>query len=226
LIQNFIDLFYPRRCNICTTHLSKAEQIVCALCQSKWQITPFHLQHDNMVARKLAGRAFIQNAAAMFVFEEGGYVQSLLHHLKYKNQPDIGILLGKKYGQHLITVADFASIDVIIPVPLHPSKQLKRGYNQSEQFAIGLSETMQKPLITTCLLKRTKTQSQTRKGRMDRWYNVKEGFLLENNELITNKKILLVDDVITTGATLDVCVNELLKAANTQVSVACIAAVI
>jgi len=146
-----------------------------------------------------------------------------VHHLKYKNKPDIGLLIGREFGRKLHTAAIFNSIDGIVPVPLHPRKERLRGYNQSAMFAQGLSEAMDVPLFDKVLVRQTNTQTQTRKKRMERFQNVDEVFAVLKPEAITGKHLLLVDDVLTTGATIEVCGQKLLEVKGTKLSCATIA---
>ncbi len=162
----------------------------------------------------------------MYYFAKGGKVQHLLHQLKYKGIKEIGIYTGKLYGVTLKKSPFYTDVDVIIPVPLHPKKQRKRGYNQSEMFACGLAEAFSKPYDIKTLVRTYASETQTKKSRFRRWENVKEIFALKDHQHMINKHILLVDDVVTTGATLEACANMLLQIPGVKVSIATIACAI
>lgn len=222
--QDFISLFYPNNCVACQNALFRNEQIICTSCLFHLPKTEYHYEKDNPISRIFWGRTEIEIAASYCFFVKAGKVQHLIHQLKYKGKKEIGILLGEIYGKELLKSAFFQSIDVIIPVPLHPKKEKKRGYNQSEMFGIGLSSSMQIPLDKTTLIRTYASETQTKKSRFKRWENVKEIFDLQNADLIENKHILLIDDVITTGATIEACVNMLKKIKNVKISIVSIAA--
>ena len=222
--QDFISLFYPNNCVACQNALFRNEQTICTSCLFHLPKTEFHYEKDNPISRIFWGRTEIEIAASYCFFVKAGKVQHLIHQLKYKGKKEIGILLGEIYGKELLKSAFFQNIDVIIPVPLHPKKEKKRGYNQSEMFGIGLSSSMQIPLDKTTLIRTYASETQTKKSRFKRWENVKEIFDLQNADLIENKHILLIDDVITTGATIEACVNMLKKIKNVKISIVSIAA--
>ncbi|HRS54588.1 MAG TPA: phosphoribosyltransferase family protein [Bacteroidales bacterium] len=226
LFDDFIYLLWPKTCVACGRSLFKHEENICNICYLELPKTNFHLYIDNPVSRLFWGRVKIEAAASFLYFNKGNKVQHIVHSLKYKGNKEIGIFLGKIYGEVLKYSPLFNIVDEIIPVPLHYKKFIYRGYNQSEMFGIGLSESMGKPLNTTTLLRDTFTETQTRKTRFNRWENVSEVFTLKDPLTIDNKHILLVDDVITTGATIEACTNALLKAQNTKVSLVSIACAI
>jgi len=169
------------------------------------------------------GRAEVPLASSFLLFQKKGSVQKLLHALKYRSKPEVGHLLGKWYGQDLKKNRSFIDCDLIIPVPLHKKRLRKRGYNQSEFIARGLAEELNIPVLNEVLLKKRFTETQTFKSRAERWENTLRSFEINNEELIKNKRILLVDDVITTGATTEACIIQLNKASGAPVSVASIA---
>ena len=172
---------------------------------------------------RLAGRLPIRHGWAFLKFQKGGIVQRLLHQLKYNDCPEIGERLGKAYGRDLSATSLAREFDLIVPVPLHRSRLRQRGYNQSAHFAKGLSETLQIPWDESISMRTQATASQTRKNRRERWENVRQGFAIKKAESVLGKRILLVDDVITTGATLEACGRHLLDCGCASVSVACIA---
>lgn len=160
---------------------------------------------------------------AFLKMKKGGIVQKMLHQLKYHHHPEIGIKLGKVFGHELLKQDLGKAFDIIIPVPLHVSRLRKRGYNQSAKFAEGLSHSLSVPWDESVSIRKGKTNTQTRKSKIDRWENVKDVFSIADNKLISGKKILLVDDVITTGATLEACGKHLINNGCSEISVACIA---
>ncbi|MEL6864495.1 MAG: phosphoribosyltransferase family protein, partial [Bacteroidota bacterium] len=183
----------------------------------------FHLQKDNPFTDRFWGRIDLKAGAALYYFSKGGRTQQLIHHLKYSGKKEIGLKLGQLYGKMLLESPYFKGIDVIIPVPLHPRKQKKRGYNQSDWFAKGLSESMNCPWYAHGLQRIHMANSQTQKSRLERLVNVSQAFEVKNRALLEGKHILLVDDVLTTGATLEACSEKILQIPQTQLSLATIA---
>lgn len=225
-IDDLVSLFYPRTCMSCGNTLFRHEETICTFCLFHLPKTHFHKEADNPVSRIFWGRVNLVSAAAFYNFGKGGKVQHLIHQLKYKNHPEVGVYIGKLYGIELQESSFFNGIDLVIPVPLHPLRQRKRGYNQSEQFAIGLCTSMPARLDVHALYRTFASETQTRKSRFSRWENVKEIFAIRDEENLQGKHILLVDDVITTGATIEACAAMLLKVPGVKVSVAAIACTI
>ena len=223
LFDDFISLIYPRICLSCGNSLYKNEECICTKCLYHLPKTNFHNEKDNPITQIFWGRVKIESAAAYYFFSKGGNVQHLIHQLKYKGHKEIGIYIGKLYGLELKESDLFKNIDVVIPVPLHWKKFKKRGYNQSEQFAKGLSQTMEIDVDSNTLYRKIASETQTKKSRFNRWENVKEIFEIKNVDNLKGKHILLVDDVITTGSTLESCANALLKIPEIKISVAAIA---
>lgn len=196
------------------------------MCFECWQdlpVTNFHLRPDNKVAQLFWGRVNITMATAFFSYKKGSKYQQLIHFTKYKGLKELGYETGKKFAYHLLESPEFAKIDVIMPVPLHPKKEKKRGYNQSEWIARGIAEVLKKPIDTKTLYRRVFTLTQTNRNRYERWQNVETVFGITNPKGIENKHVLLVDDVVTTGATLEACAIHLLKQPATEVSIATLA---
>ncbi len=223
MLHDFITLIFPQVCAACGKSLYKNEHSICTYCAYHLPQTDFHLDVENPVAKMFWGRVNIHSAAAFYNFGKGGRVQRLVHHLKYRGQKEIGTTLGKLYGYDLRNNELFNTIEVIIPVPLHRLKKKKRGYNQSEFFAEGLAESMKANTDFKSLVRVKASETQTRKSRFNRWKNVETVFHLTNTENLKDKHILLVDDVITTGATLEACAQMLLQIPGVKVSVATIA---
>lgn len=225
-IYDFFSLFFPRICYSCENTLLKHEEVLCSYCLHQLPKTNFMVDEDNPVVRIFWGRVNINHASSMYYFSKGSKVQHLMHQLKYKGKKEIGLYLGKLYGDSLQKSPFYNSVDVIIPVPLHPRRLRKRGYNQSEMFARGLAGSFSKPFDVKTLVRTYASETQTKKSRFRRWENVKEIFALKNHQHLINKHILLVDDVVTTGATLDACAAILLNIPGVKISIATIACAI
>jgi ComF family protein len=185
--------------------------------------TNFHLQPDNIVARQFWGKVDLQGAYALYYFAKGGKVQNLMHHFKYKGMQQIGVLLGNMAGEQLVKSNIFNSVNVIIPVPLHKKRLKERGYNQSTCFANGLAQKLNAVVDDDNLVRVKSTETQTHKSRFLRFENMQEVFKVLNPEKLMDKHVLLVDDVITTGSTLEVCSLQLLKIEGLKLSIATIA---
>jgi ComF family protein len=184
--------------------------------------TNFYRDHDNPVAQIFWGRAKVEHAAAGYFFRKGNRIQKLVYQTKYRGQKEIGVVLGYEMGKFL-RESRFSDVDLIAPVPLHPKKFRQRGYNQSEWIAQGVAEAMNKPLDVQTLARRFFTATQTRKKRFDRWENVDSGFVLVHPETFAGRHVLLIDDVLTTGATLEACIHAVLSAPEAKASVATLA---
>lgn len=222
-LDDLFSLFFPDLCLGCGEPLVKGERYLCSVCQFHLPRTNFQFDIDNAVARVFWGRVKLEAAASFCYFTKGSNIQRLLHKLKYEGDREIGLYLGETYGRELKASILYDEIDLIIPVPLHPRKQRKRGYNQSEAIGQGLSRTLQAALETNVLFRKTNTSTQTRKTRYKRWENVENVFEVRRPDLIRDKSVLLVDDVITTGATLEACAAALLTEQGVRVSVVSIA---
>ena len=222
-LDDFISLIFPKICAGCGNSLWKHEEVLCHYCEFHLPKTNFHLDEENPVTRLFWGRTKIEGGSAFLYFNKGNRVQRLVHQLKYKGRKDIGIYLGAQYGTMLRNFAPFNTIHTIIPVPLHKKKYMQRGFNQSEQFAIGLAATMNVPVNSSLLSRTRATETQTRKSRFNRYQNVREIFTVNNPDEFKGRHILLVDDVITTGATLESCIQALSEIAEVKISIACIA---
>jgi ComF family protein len=219
----FTDIIYPRVCPACEQGLGLDEKELCLSCRLNLPVTDYHTFPDNPVARHFWGKVPLEAATALYHFHKDGKVQHLLHQLKYKNRKDIGLLLGKLLAESLREHPVFSTCDLITSVPLHPRKEARRGYNQSHLIALGISESLGIPCLKDALQRNTFTATQTKKGRLERWNNVDGKFILKGADRIQDKHILLIDDVVTTGATLEVCAQTLLLVPGTKVSVAAVA---
>lgn len=223
ILQDFLSLFFPHYCLGCHGALLKGEELICTTCMLEMPQTNFHLDRENTLFKRLSVRIPLRHGIALFRFTKNGRVQGVLHALKYKNQPEAGITLGKLYGEKLAAAGLLHAFDLIIPIPLHRARRRKRGYNQSAKFAEGLSEKLGIPFSDAAVLRKIKTDTQTRKSKLNRWENVKEVFEVSDPALVRNRRVLLVDDVVTTGATVEACGQVLLEAGCRELSVACIA---
>ena len=223
MFKAIIDLFFPKVCYACHEVLNDHEQDICTDCRNNLPVTNFHFHKDNNVSKVFYARVKVEYGTALFRFEKKGLVQQLIHNLKYKGQESIGVFLGDWLGGELKTVKEYSEIDMVIPVPLHKNKLKKRGYNQVAQFAEHIASALNVKYIDNVLLKVTNTDSQVLKSRFARWTSNEELFTLQNKSTIANKHILLVDDLITTGATMEACINVLNQAENIKISVACMA---
>ncbi len=222
-ISDVINLLFPKVCQGCGCQLKTQEEILCLKCLSKLPRTGFSKHVDNPVSEVFWGRVDLKSATSFLFFNKGGSVQHLIHLLKYKNKKETGVYLGKLFGFELKDSPHFRDIDVIIPVPLHPKKEQMRGYNQSYCIASGIGASMGKPVEKNNLIRVVHTTSQTKKSRYDRWKNVKGIFAVQQPETLLNKHVLLIDDVLTTGATLEASASVLLEIEGVNVSVATLA---
>jgi ComF family protein len=222
-LSDFIALIFPELCQACGNNLVRGEKLICTACTYDLPYTNFHLQKNNVVARQLWGRVDVHMVYVLLYFSKGGKVQNMMHQFKYRNMPQIGNKLGNLAGTQLAQHTGASDIDMVIPVPLHPQKLRLRGYNQSAQFAEGLSDQLHIPVDVTSLMRLKHTDTQTKKSRFSRYENMKDVFAVRNPETLEGKHVLLVDDIITTGSTIEACGTELLKIKGLKLSVAAIA---
>lgn len=204
-LVDFSSLFFPRLCSSCRTDLTPQEHFLCISCLYNLPVTDFHLHEGNTIEKIFWGRVKIKAASAFLFFRQKGKVQHMMHQLKYHGNAELGVFLGKLYGQSLVSQEAYKNADLLIPVPLHPKKHKKRGYNQSEKIAEGLSSVLNIPVNNTILKRIKQIGSQVGKSRIDRVESLKECFLADCPEGKTDK-VILIDDTITTGSTLEACV--------------------
>ncbi len=222
-----MNLIYPNFCILCENNLLLNELTICTICENKLPYTKYHTLIDNPIEKKLWGRVPIQKASSLLFFEKGLEVQKLISNLKYKKREDIGTKLGEIYAKQLLENSnEFLNTELIIPIPLHYKKQKSRGYNQCDKFVTALSQKLEIPHSFTCVERAVDTISQTGKSRIKRWENVSEIFKITNPQLLKGKHVLIVDDVITTGATLEALAIKILEIENTTVSVLLMASAI
>jgi ComF family protein len=222
-LNGTLHLFFPRTCQACGHVLYAQEEVLCMKCLYHLPKTNFHLHEENPVSRVFWGRVNLHAATSFLFFSKGGKVQKLMHNLKYRGKKRVGLYLGKLFGHDLKKSELFKTVEVVIPVPMHPAKQHKRGFNQSALIAQGIADSMNVEVQTDNLIKTINTSSQTKKSRYNRWQNVKDVFQVVDKKSLEGKHILLVDDVITTGATIESCAQLLVSLNNVSVSVVSLA---
>ena len=223
MLKSLFHLFYPRQCNCCSTSLDQFEKVICTQCRHDIPLTRFHHFNDPTLKKVFYGRLQLEQATALFFFEKKGPVQKLLHHLKYKGQEGLSNFLGDWLGHELSSIALYKTIDVVIPVPIHPKKLKHRGYNQVTGFGKMLSQHLKAEFDEKTLIKSKNTATQVFKGRFTRSDEILNAFSITDRMALAGKHILLVDDIVTTGATLEACALELLKIPKIKLSIATMA---
>ena len=220
ILNELSNLFFPNCCPVCGTGLLPSEEGVCLQCLHMLPKTNNFTEPDNFAETLLAGRFPFERAATFCAYSKQGVLQPLIHQLKYNNKKEIGILLGKLFGKDLLGSEFIKLIEFIVPVPLHPKKQKQRGYNQAETIADGLSETTSIPVSSGNLVRSIFNPTQTKRTKTQRWENVKGIFDVLHPTMYAGKHVLLVDDIITTGSTLEACAYALLKSPGVKISIA------
>lgn len=223
MLNDFLALIYPRNCVACSNSLYKHEEQICNYCYLNLPKTNFHKGHQNPVASLFYGRVNLEFASAFYLFQKKGSIQKVLHAIKYKNNKDLAVLFGQWYAEDLKEHELIKQVEAVIPVPLHVKKLQQRGYNQSEEFANGLAKGFDASVNTTVLKRKEFTSTQTKKSKYERWENVEDKFDLNNPDELKHKHVILVDDVITTGATIEACCQTLQQIEGIKISVLCIA---
>jgi ComF family protein len=223
VFDDILGLFYPQLCITCGERLISQEEYLCMKCWFDLPVSRFENERENKVAQLFWGRVQIEHATSYFQYRKGSRYQKLVHFIKYRGLKELGFETGRRFGDVLAEAEIFTQIDKIVPVPLHPKKQKKRGFNQSEWIARGIAEALNKPVFEKNLYRKIFTSTQTRKNRFERWQNVEGIFGVKNPEELENQHVLLVDDVVTTGSTLEACAYELLKIPGVKVSIATLA---
>lgn len=217
-LTDILSFVYPSKCEVCGRVLVESECVICSFCIIKLPRSNYHLDERNPMIQIFWGRVRVLYASSFFFFYKGSPYQSLLHKLKYEGKKNIGIRMGRLFAAEL-TETSFSRSEIIIPVPLHPKKQKKRGYNQSEMLAKGVNELFGIELNTKVLMRKGNAGSQTNKNRYDRFLNISDQFCIENSEGIQGKSVLLIDDVVTTGSTLEACAQLLIDAGSKDISI-------
>lgn len=222
-LSPFVHLLFAPACAGCQEEVVDPKAIFCADCLSVFPYARNLAEVDNPFEQHFTGRAMIQAGGSLCHFTKGGMIQRALHQLKYRNQPHIGFALGKMLGHEIRRAGRFDTVNVIAAVPLHPKKKMRRGYNQADYIARGVAASLRVDYVKDMILRVTNNQSQTRKSRINRMKNVGKAFQLNAGISVDEKHVLLVDDVLTSGATLDFCAQTLLRNGNCKVSMATIA---
>ncbi len=222
-LEGFFHILFPKLCPGCGQYLPATSPIVCLQCEAKLPFTNFHLHTENPFTERFWGRVPLKAGVAMLHFGKGGITQHLLHAIKYKGHKQLAQSLGHLYGANLQIQSCLPSIDCIVPVPLHAKKHKTRGFNQSAWWGKGLGESLQLPCLEKSLVRIKDTATQTRMNRLERLNNVEDAFQVGTPEALLGKHVLLVDDVLTTGATLEACGLKILELEGTKLSMATLA---
>ena len=223
MFKSLLHLFFPPTCTGCKTILIANENVICTSCRHEMPLTQHHLNSENDAYKKFYGRIPVEHVSALLYFHKKGIVQELIHSLKYRGQEAIGTVFGEWYAEELKNIPVLSTIDTIIPVPLHPKKLRERGYNQVTEFGNALAKSLQIPISNSILFRHVYSKTQSQKNRLGRTEGIDTIFDVSFDEKDHNKHFLLIDDVITTGATLEVCAKALLKIPGTKISIVCMA---
>jgi ComF family protein len=222
-INTFSHFLFPHHCEGCGSDVLNEEDILCAKCFYQLPATNFFTIPDNPIEKKFYGRINIINAASAYYFTKDSLIQHLLFQLKYHYNKEVGSYFGKKMGYLLKDASRFQDIDVLIPLPLNPKKEAIRGYNQAAIICEGIATVWNKPILKMAVVRTLFTETQTHRSRIDRWENMQGAFAIANATALEGKHILLVDDIVTTGATLEACGTAILEIKNTRLSFAAVA---
>ncbi|MDR0745358.1 MAG: ComF family protein [Mediterranea sp.] len=217
-IHAFFGLLFPRQCVVCNRSLSHTEKFICITCNINIPRTHYHLQKDNVIEKRFWGQIPIQRATAFFYYRKGSDYCNIIHELKYRGRKEIGTTMGRDMANEIQNSGFFNGIDVIVPIPLHRDRIRKRGYNQSEWIAKGIAEVTNIPVNNKAMARKTYS-SQINQSVFERWENVKDTFELHQPELFSGKHILIVDDVLTTGATVMACASAFLPVQGVRLSI-------
>ena len=216
--ESLLQIIFPHICSGCGSDLLSVESNLCLRCVDALPETDFEKHENNPVEKIFWGRLPLESASASYYFTKESLVQHLMHQFKYKSNKELGLQLGRMMGYQLLYSERF-KVDAIVPLPLFPGKEKRRGYNQSVLLCEGIAELLKVPVLTDVIIRPEHTETQTKKGRIERWRNMEGKFLLTNREKVAGKHLLLVDDVVTTGATLEACGTELLKVDKVKLSI-------
>jgi ComF family protein len=221
---DFAELIYPNLCRCCFENsITKGDNYFCISCHSKMPFTNDIEKIDNDLMYHFYGRVPIERATALLWYAEGGVVQQMIHNMKYKGIKEIGLQLGSVLGKKIFDAGLYKSIDLYIPVPMHYKKQMQRGFNQAELIAESVSAETNVPCLNNILVKEKETVTQTRKSRMERALNTSNVYNVSDATTIKGRHIMIIDDVVTTGATIEACARILIKNGASKISVACVA---
>ena len=223
MFKSIINLFFPPVCAGCNSFLLVNEKVICTVCRHDIPLTNHHLNPENDAFKKFYGRIPVLHASALFYFHKKGIVQQLIHNLKYKGQEEIGTTIGQWYAEDLKNIESLVSIDEIIPVPLHPRKLKERGYNQVTAFGKALSCSLDLQYNDSLLIRNVYSKTQSKKNLLGRTEGIETVFDVSFTEKDHNKHFLIIDDVITTGSTLEACSKVMLKIPGAKISIVCMA---
>ncbi len=223
MFESIINLFFPKVCSGCSSFLLSNENVICTVCRHEIPLTNHHLNPENDAFKKFYGRIPVMHTSALFYFHKKGIVQELIHNLKYKGHEEIGAILGEWYAEDLKTIDLLQSVDEIIPVPLHRKKLKERGYNQVTAFGKALSSSLNIDYNDSLLIRNVYSKTQSKKNLLGRTEGIESTFDVSFTEKDHNKHFLLIDDVITTGSTLEACSRALLKIPGAKISIVCMA---
>jgi len=221
--NDLLHLLYPHACAGCGSDIISEAQLLCVECSAGLPLTNFFDINANPVEKIFWGRIPVIGAGSLVYFTKQSIMQRLLHLLKYRGNKEVGLYFGRRIAEDIMDSPRFGDIDVIVPLPLHLKKQRSRGYNQAEVISTGLAEKLKLPVVTNAVNRKRRTTTQTHMNRIDRWGNMEGKFELTRPQYLAGKHVLLVDDVITTGATLEACGAEILKAEGCRLSIASVA---
>jgi len=219
LLANLVSLLYPKLCVICGEPLVENEKFFCYSCFLKLPKTNYHLIPENPAIERFAGKVSLEKASSYFYYNKGGVAQKLIAEIKYRGNRNLGEWIGGYIAKDMISSDFFHGVDYLVPVPLHRSKEKKRGFNQAEKIAEGIAQVTKIPMETDNVFREKANTSQTKKGLFDRWKNTLNIFCMKNPELFDKKHILLIDDVLTTGSTLEAVAQSLLKSKEIKISI-------
>jgi ComF family protein len=220
LKESLLHFLFPHICEGCGTDIINPEHFLCVQCLNSLPLTDYHLHPNNPVEKVFWGRLPLVSATSQYYFTKQSLIQRLMHQVKYKGNKELAFYLGKIIGQQLASSNRFIYTDGLIPLPLFPDREKKRGFNQAKLLSDGIASVLNKPVLNEVVCRAIHTETQTRKNRIERWQNIEKGFALIHGEAIENKHVILVDDVITTGATLEACGRVILQAEGSRLSIA------
>lgn len=223
LVDGLLGLFYPKLCLGCGENLQSGHDLICAICQNEMPQTQLHMSRENEFTEKFTGRIPVETGAAFFYYSKNLHTRRLIHQLKYHDKPELAIQIGRIYGEILKKSPLYQDVELIVPVPLHPKKEWQRGYNQAAKFGEGLAESMGIEQVEHGMRRIEHRDSQTKKRRAARHDNARQLYEVADAAKLSGKHVLLVDDVLTTGATLENCGKYLAELPGTRISLATIA---
>ncbi len=220
ILENILQTLFPSACACCGETLMRGEREICLNCATNLSSTHFSAFDDNPAERLLAGGIYLEHATSLYFFQQGNTVQRLIHAMKFKGNSDLCLLMGRQLGLDLLRSSRFDDIDLLVPVPLHWLRRYQRGYNQSELLCRGIAQVMPRPVNTSAFVRRRNTKKQSQQNHSQRESNTLDAFWVRRPEELAGRHILLVDDVVTTGATLRSCCQELSKVSGIRISIA------